>query len=112
MKSSAILSMFLSPIGHTPSETCRQVPAFSSSTLTTVPDSARQAALDPSRQTIARMPLSSRTISQPKENLRIIDLPIHNGIGVMRSEEHTSELQSLMRTSYAVFCLKKKTITH
>src|SRR3546814_4285598 len=27
---------------------------------------------------------------------------------VSRSEEHTSELQSLMRTSYAVFCLKKK----
>src|SRR3546814_4378377 len=31
----------------------------------------------------------------------------------IRSEEHTSELQSLMRTSYAVFCLKKKkTITN
>src|SRR3546814_8906630 len=30
---------------------------------------------------------------------------------VVRSEEHTSELQSLMRISYAVFCLKKKT-TH
>src|SRR3546814_8711241 len=29
-----------------------------------------------------------------------------------RSEEHTSELQSLMRTSYAVFCLKKKNTTH
>src|SRR3546814_4700539 len=29
---------------------------------------------------------------------------------VMRSEEHTSELQSLMRISYAVFCLKKKKI--
>src|SRR3546814_8237331 len=29
----------------------------------------------------------------------------------MRSEEHTSELQSLMRISYAVFCLKKKTTT-
>src|SRR3546814_3639089 len=28
--------------------------------------------------------------------------------GDIRSEEHTSELQSLMRTSYAVFCLKKK----
>src|SRR3546814_10114379 len=28
--------------------------------------------------------------------------------GRMRSEEHTSELQSLMRNSYAVFCLKKK----
>src|SRR3546814_3703984 len=30
----------------------------------------------------------------------------------MRSEEHTSELQSLMRNSYAVFCLKKKTATN
>src|SRR3546814_7010072 len=29
-----------------------------------------------------------------------------------RSEEHTSELQSLMRFSYAVFCLKQKTKTH
>src|SRR3546814_4148389 len=29
-----------------------------------------------------------------------------------RSEEHTSELQSLMRISYAVFCLKKKNKTH
>src|SRR3546814_7109246 len=29
-----------------------------------------------------------------------------------RSEEHTSELQTLMRTSYAVFCLKKKQTTH
>src|SRR3546814_5438009 len=29
----------------------------------------------------------------------------------LRSEEHTSELQSLMRISYAVFCLKKKNIT-
>src|SRR3546814_6523697 len=28
---------------------------------------------------------------------------------ILRSEEHTSELQSLMRISYAVFCLKKKT---
>src|SRR3546814_5003985 len=30
------------------------------------------------------------------------------GAAVGRSEEHTSELQSLMRTSYAVFCLKKQ----
>src|SRR3546814_7513470 len=30
------------------------------------------------------------------------------GDGLRRSEEHTSELQSLMRISYAVFCLKKK----
>src|SRR3546814_6849784 len=31
---------------------------------------------------------------------------------LVRSEEHTSELQSLMRISYAVFCLKKKTKTY
>src|SRR3546814_10108453 len=33
------------------------------------------------------------------------------GNALSRSEEHTSELQSLMRISYAVFCLKKKNIT-
>src|SRR3546814_2188513 len=33
---------------------------------------------------------------------------IPKGQGMGRSEEHTSELQSLMRISYAVFCLKKK----
>src|SRR3546814_1589451 len=32
-----------------------------------------------------------------------------NGVPLPRSEEHTSELPSLMRISYAVFCLKKKT---
>src|SRR3546814_10312507 len=32
----------------------------------------------------------------------------YRGSNVIRSEEHTSELQSLMRISYAVFCLKKK----
>src|SRR3546814_4318770 len=31
---------------------------------------------------------------------------------LFRSEEHTSELQSLLRISYAVFCLKKKIISH
>src|SRR3546814_7646158 len=37
-------------------------------------------------------------------------LPIGVNLGgtILRSEEHTSELQSLMRISYAVFCLKKK----
>src|SRR3546814_5274379 len=34
----------------------------------------------------------------------------HVGADLVRSEEHTSELQSLMRISYAVFCLKKKKI--
>src|SRR3546814_2360842 len=56
--------------------------------------------------------------------LRDVKVEFHNAGGVLfgveayvpalmeyveRSEEHTSELQSLMRTSYAVFCLQKKT---
>src|SRR3546814_8136693 len=36
------------------------------------------------------------------------DKPLSSGLANLRSEEHTSELQSLMRISYAVFCLKKK----
>src|SRR3546814_7895537 len=48
------------------------------------------------------------------QGLRSIHLPQEEGLPVWqdyfeRSEEHTSELQSLMRISYAVFCLKKKT---
>src|SRR3546814_7880607 len=39
-----------------------------------------------------------------------ISLPLCQ-VGGIRSEEHTSELQSLMRISYAVFCLKKKKTT-
>src|SRR3546814_1615209 len=39
--------------------------------------------------------------------------PVFYGDAARRSEEHTSELQSLMRISYAVFCLQKKnTSTH
>src|SRR3546814_3089948 len=38
-------------------------------------------------------------------------LPATTSQHELRSEEHTSELQSLMRISYAVFCLKKKTKT-
>src|SRR3546814_5025741 len=44
------------------------------------------------------------------DDRRDIDLRRHPGVDQLgdRSEEHTSELQSLMRISYAVFCLKKK----
>src|SRR3546814_1519855 len=38
--------------------------------------------------------------------------PVCDALSPIRSEEHTSELQSLMRISYAVFCLKKKQATH
>src|SRR3546814_3396647 len=48
---------------------------------------------------IADRPLLRRIVEEHPD----IECTIH-----MRSEEHTSELQSLMRISYAVFCLKKK----
>src|SRR3546814_7115878 len=38
------------------------------------------------------------------------ELTIVTTVHDLRSEEHTSELQSLMRTSYSVFCLKKKKV--
>src|SRR3546814_2242493 len=56
----------------------------------------RQALLDADRMAVVTVALRQRTTVGV---LRVKD----------RSEEHTSELQSLMRSSYAVFCLKKKT---
>src|SRR3546814_5923507 len=56
-------------------------------------------------------PAPRRPIAQPSDQLqrwhRRSTPPSHP----CRSEEHTSELQSLMRISYAVFCLKKKSYT-
>src|SRR3546814_7241660 len=46
---------------------------------------------------------ASGSVSHAFDRLGLITYP------AKRSEEHTSELQSLMRISYAVFCLKKKT---
>src|SRR3546814_9252631 len=50
--------------------------------------------------------MEGKVMSQLQKALQ----PILKNITVDRSEEHTSELQSLMRISYAVFCLKKKKI--
>src|SRR3546814_3143711 len=56
----------------------------------------------------ASMPhLRAVSASSTRRNVVISDCLTPN---TARSEEHTSELQSLMRISYAVFCLKKKTI--
>src|SRR3546814_9523208 len=41
-------------------------------------------------------------------SLALVTCAVSAALAVPRSEEHTSELQSLMRISYAVFCLKKK----
>src|SRR3546814_6897678 len=48
---------------------------------------------------------ASRQVPFPASRLLAQAVPQQHG---KRSEEHTSELQSLMRISYAVFCLKKK----
>src|SRR3546814_7002858 len=70
---------------------------------------------------LAGLRLFSRTLSRINRwlNRAMIDqtdfIVLYRELGVGpdcsvdRSEEHTSELQSLMRISYAVFCLKKKT---
>src|SRR3546814_1822725 len=65
----------------------------------------------------AARPLSSRSTSIRRaipRDVRCIALakPMPDAAPVIRSEEHTSELQSLMRISYAVFCLKKKSKKH
>src|SRR3546814_1241984 len=49
-----------------------------------------------------------RRRAQRLDHLREAVSGLFNIHGCSRSEEHTSELQSLMRISYAVFCLKKK----
>src|SRR3546814_10803118 len=47
---------------------------------------------------------------RPAEDVVVVPDELDVGlVGVRRSEEHPSALQSLMRNSYAVFCLKKKT---
>src|SRR3546814_10010017 len=51
----------------------------------------------------------AREVDQPDARHQLVDQRSRAGHIAARSEEHTSELQSLMRTSYAVFCLKKKT---
>src|SRR3546814_7968518 len=63
---------------------------------------ARGLARDPSFPRRARGRLRARLFGECQQRL-----PGHQHLD-RRSEEHTSELQSLMRISYAVFCLKKK----
>src|SRR3546814_8678936 len=53
--------------------------------------------------------MATRSIPDPKDRLTtILIAPLMTCSARLRSEEHTSELQSLMRISYAVFCLKTK----
>src|SRR3546814_7471191 len=65
----------------------------------------RQARAPHGRRARPRRPLRRRAGRQGRPLPRP---PPRRASGEARSEEHTSELQSLMRISYAVFCLKKK----
>src|SRR3546814_4146436 len=55
-------------------------------------------------RTLQEEQLSLRRVTERTESAEQLEQEVVSG----RSEEHTSELQSLMRISYAVFCLKKK----
>src|SRR3546814_3361280 len=66
-----------------------------------------------------KIPADAQILGNADPNVRkptaIVNDAVITGTDVdqrVRSEEHTSELQSLMRISYAVFCLKKKKITN
>src|SRR3546814_3218275 len=82
-----------------------------------IPERALDHALDVRwRQPVDPRRLHLHEVGKPFAGVRVRDQgivpmvwqPIGNRLCRERSEEHTSELQSLMRISYAVFCLKKK----
>src|SRR3546814_7549597 len=73
-------------------------------------------ALSPaSRTAVSRPAIIPLPMQENERGFALLPLPFQPGVPAqdafpakLRSEEHTSELQSLMRISYAVFCLKKK----
>src|SRR3546814_2252063 len=74
--------------------------------LTAQQDMTDTASTLSSASKVLRMLLQSLVLTAGA--LLVIEGKATGGVIFARSEEHTSELQSLMRTSYAVFCLKKK----
>src|SRR3546814_6500684 len=71
------------------------------------PDAMKGGGSNRSGATTAKRPQTTGAPSFTSADARQCAVDLRQA-GVTRSEEHTSELQSLMRISYAVFCLKKK----
>src|SRR3546814_7179598 len=79
-------------------------------------DEVRACSVDPSTRgrrmddclAVLRPLLAGSTVDHAGEFFSLSSVSIRPAPPAPRSEEHTSELQSLMRNSYAVFCLKKK----
>src|SRR3546814_3658231 len=71
-------------------------------------DAMQAQAAKTGKDTIGRLTMATRRVSARDVRKMGIDIMPADDY---RSEEHTSELQSLMRISYAVFCLKKKNQT-
>src|SRR3546814_2239943 len=63
----------------------------------------------PATHNTDKAPSYGAAITELKREGKLDRETAHRQVKYLRSEEHTSELQSLMRISYAVFCLTKKT---
>src|SRR3546814_5701685 len=87
-------TLFRSPPGHAMPPLTSQTPQIPSTMKALV-----------KREAAKGIWMEEVPVPQPGPNVVLIKLEKT----AIRSEEHTSELQSLMRISYAVFCLKKKT---
>src|SRR3546814_4107112 len=77
------------------------------SRLVAAKTAAAQNADEDGEEEIAPVATKGTTITRPSELLDAVLQSGRKGLSIQRSEEHTSELQSLMRISYVVLCLKK-----
>src|SRR3546814_7954092 len=96
-----------------PAETCKIVKVIAQIADLDIQDGSYFGAFGEELATIARDERDARTMLRniaPEPDCAKFHERIGNAVIGTRSEEHTSELQSLMRISYAVFCLKKKNI--
>src|SRR3546814_10632044 len=99
--------MALLPILHYPDQRLHKV----AKPVQVVDDRIRQLVRDMA-ETMYDAPGVGLAATQVAVHERVVVIDVsEEGNDMLRSEEHTSELQSLMRNSYAVFCSKKKNKT-